>query len=60
MYRYHDGMYGLYPQTIGDGAPLKFEAGVLLESNEFWRYTAKYGKDRSVERIMWERYNLAG
>ena len=60
LYRYNDGMYGLYPQTIGaGGAPLTFEAGVLLESGKFWRYTAKYSGDRSVDRITWEIYNLA-
>ena len=60
LYRYNDGMYGLYPQTIGaGGALLTFEAGVLLESGKFWRYTAKYSGDRSVDRITWERYDLA-
>ena len=60
LYRYNDGMYGLYPQTIGaGGAPLTFEAGVLLESGKFWRYTAKYCRDRSVDRMTWERYDVA-
>ena len=60
LYRYNDGMYGLYPQTIGaGGAQLTFEAGVLLETGTFWRYTAKYSGDRSVDRITWERYDLA-
>ena len=56
LYRYHDGMYGLYPKTIGGDARLRFQAGVLLEDGRFWSYCATYHEDRSIDSIEWQRY----
>ncbi len=57
LYRYGDGKYGLYPKTIGSDALLSFQAGVLLDDGAFWRYTARYHEDRSVDLIQWERFS---
>ena len=51
-------MYGLYPTTIGSGALLEFQHGMLLEDGAFWRYTAKYHEDRSVNTIVWEHWQF--
>ena len=56
LFRYGDGMYGLYPTSIGSGALLEFQHGVLLEDGAFWRYTARYHEDRSVDTIKWEQF----
>ncbi len=56
LYRYGDGMYGLYPTTIGSGALLEFQHGVLREDGALWRYTARYHEDRSVDTIVWEQF----
>lgn len=59
LYRYGDGMYGLYPKTIGSDAPLTFQAGVLLDDGVFWRYVAEYHEDRSIDTIQWQRYTCS-
>ena len=50
-------MYGLYPKTIGDGAPLVFEAGVITGGVDVWKYIARYHDDRSINTIEWHRYD---
>ena len=60
LYRYGDGMYGLYPESVGVDAPLTFQAGILLEGGAFWRYFARYHDDRSIDTIEWQRYEGVG
>ena len=59
LYSYGDGMYGLYPKTIGSDGPLTFQAGVLLADGLFWRYIARYHEDRSIDTIEWQRYSCS-
>ena len=60
LYKYSNGMYGLYPKTIGADGCLSFEAGVLLEDGCFWRYCARYHEDRSLDTIQWQRFAPGG
>lgn len=57
LYRYRDGMYGLYPKTIGVGEALTFQAGVQRADGSLYRYTAIYHEDRIVDSVVFEVFH---